>query len=298
MVKEQNLALNPTKISGICGRLMCCMAYEHATYRELWEHLPNPGSKIRAPQATYIVVGVDIKARSVRICGQGVREFEIPVNEFQAFKECVLRGDEWISENSTEQGVTQPSSAVHEISRGQRAESRPSVSSRGKLKSIKERMPSEDVGKMSVTPIEGEPGKEPASCSECDVADGTPGKAKRSRRRRKKGPRQEEGKEHVVSSNEHREEKGVSHKENQTRENVPERKKHPIPAEHPQRKQGAEHMERSSGKTSSSPDKEGEQRQKARRRRRPKRKPNVVPPSEEAGGESSSHAPKDTQNKG
>ena len=29
MVKEQNLALNPTKISGICGRLMCCMAYEH-----------------------------------------------------------------------------------------------------------------------------------------------------------------------------------------------------------------------------------------------------------------------------
>ena len=46
MAKEQNLALNPTKISGVCGRLMCCLAYEFPTYVELKKHLPKVGKHI------------------------------------------------------------------------------------------------------------------------------------------------------------------------------------------------------------------------------------------------------------
>jgi cell fate regulator YaaT (PSP1 superfamily) len=46
MAKEQNLALNPTKISGICGRLMCCLAYEYPTYIELKKNLPKVGKHI------------------------------------------------------------------------------------------------------------------------------------------------------------------------------------------------------------------------------------------------------------
>ncbi len=46
MAKEQNLALNPTKISGLCGRLMCCLAYEYPTYLELKKHLPKVGKHI------------------------------------------------------------------------------------------------------------------------------------------------------------------------------------------------------------------------------------------------------------
>jgi cell fate regulator YaaT (PSP1 superfamily) len=46
MAKEQNLALNPTKISGICGRLMCCLAYEFPTYLELKKDLPKVGKHI------------------------------------------------------------------------------------------------------------------------------------------------------------------------------------------------------------------------------------------------------------
>jgi len=46
MAKEQNLALNPTKISGICGRLMCCLAYEYPTYIELKKDLPKVGKHI------------------------------------------------------------------------------------------------------------------------------------------------------------------------------------------------------------------------------------------------------------
>ena len=46
MAKEQNLALNPTKISGICGRLMCCLAFEYSTYMELKKDLPKVGKHI------------------------------------------------------------------------------------------------------------------------------------------------------------------------------------------------------------------------------------------------------------
>ena len=44
MAKEQNLSLNPTKISGVCGRLMCCLNYEQSTYEETRKKLPKIGS--------------------------------------------------------------------------------------------------------------------------------------------------------------------------------------------------------------------------------------------------------------
>jgi len=47
MAKEQNLPLNPQKISGICGRLMCCLAYENQTYREINRSLPREGSTLQ-----------------------------------------------------------------------------------------------------------------------------------------------------------------------------------------------------------------------------------------------------------
>ena len=46
MAKEQNLSLNPTKISGVCGRLMCCLKYEEETYEELNGRLPNIGDYV------------------------------------------------------------------------------------------------------------------------------------------------------------------------------------------------------------------------------------------------------------
>ena len=46
MAKNQNIALNPTKINGVCGRLLCCLKYEDDTYKELKQELPNIGSKI------------------------------------------------------------------------------------------------------------------------------------------------------------------------------------------------------------------------------------------------------------
>ena len=49
MAKEQNLPLNPTKISGICGRLMCCLTYEYETYLQLKKDFPKVGKTIMSP---------------------------------------------------------------------------------------------------------------------------------------------------------------------------------------------------------------------------------------------------------
>jgi cell fate regulator YaaT (PSP1 superfamily) len=96
MVKEQNLALNPTKISGICGRLMCCMGYEHEAYRELWKGLPNPGSKIKTPKGNYLLMGADLKERAIRCRPPEGGEISVPVDRFEEFKEKVMAGEDWI----------------------------------------------------------------------------------------------------------------------------------------------------------------------------------------------------------
>ncbi len=95
MVKEQNLALNPAKISGICGRLMCCMAFEHDMYHELWKNLPNPGTKIKTPGANYILSGIDIRRESVRVFHPEKGELLVKVDDFEDFKACVQEGKTW-----------------------------------------------------------------------------------------------------------------------------------------------------------------------------------------------------------
>ena len=59
MAKEQGLPLNPTKISGVCGRLMCCLRYENEVYRCFNRSTPNLGSEVNVDGETYRVVGLD-----------------------------------------------------------------------------------------------------------------------------------------------------------------------------------------------------------------------------------------------
>ncbi len=57
MAKEQDLPLNPMKISGACGRLMCCLAYEGEQYKEMKEKMPKVGSRISTTMGEATVVG-------------------------------------------------------------------------------------------------------------------------------------------------------------------------------------------------------------------------------------------------
>ena len=56
MAKEQSLSLNPTKISGLCGRLMCCLKYEHEVYEELLTKMPQIGAIVDTPEGRGTVV--------------------------------------------------------------------------------------------------------------------------------------------------------------------------------------------------------------------------------------------------
>lgn len=60
MAKNQNLALNPSKINGACGRLLCCLAYEDEAYIEAAKKMPKIGDKIDTPAGEAQVVSVDI----------------------------------------------------------------------------------------------------------------------------------------------------------------------------------------------------------------------------------------------
>ncbi len=60
MAKEQNLALNPTKVSGVCGRLFCCLSYEIDTYNEIKRSLPKIGNKVKTADGNGKIVKVDI----------------------------------------------------------------------------------------------------------------------------------------------------------------------------------------------------------------------------------------------
>ena len=67
MAKEQNLSLNPTKISGICGRLMCCLNYEQSTYEYTRKRLPRVSSIIDTPFGRGEVVANSAVKESVRV---------------------------------------------------------------------------------------------------------------------------------------------------------------------------------------------------------------------------------------
>ena len=67
MAKVQNLSLNPTKISGICGRLMCCLKYENDVYLELKRGMPEPGERVKTPEGLGKVYDTNIFEDKVRV---------------------------------------------------------------------------------------------------------------------------------------------------------------------------------------------------------------------------------------
>ncbi len=74
MAKEQGLPLNPTKISGVCGRLMCCLRYENEVYRRFNRRVPGIGSEVNVDGESYRVVGLDAIGEKVVVqSGSGER---------------------------------------------------------------------------------------------------------------------------------------------------------------------------------------------------------------------------------
>ncbi|MDD5019086.1 MAG: stage 0 sporulation family protein [Candidatus Omnitrophica bacterium] len=67
MAKDQNLPLNPPKISGLCGRLMCCLSFEHKHYKEMCKGLPREGERVETAEGKGKVISVNILKRKASV---------------------------------------------------------------------------------------------------------------------------------------------------------------------------------------------------------------------------------------
>ena len=88
MAKTQNLSLNPTKISGVCGRLMCCLTNEEETYEELNSHLPSNGDHVTTPEGLKgTVQAVNVLRQQVKV----VVDLENDEKEVREYKAAELK---------------------------------------------------------------------------------------------------------------------------------------------------------------------------------------------------------------
>jgi cell fate regulator YaaT (PSP1 superfamily) len=81
MAKEQNLSLNPSKISGMCGRLMCCLAYEFDHYEKAKKDLPKVGKKVNTTYGTAKVIRQNIFRERMTVLLESGEEKEISYEE-------------------------------------------------------------------------------------------------------------------------------------------------------------------------------------------------------------------------
>lgn len=92
MAKAQNLSLNPGKISGLCGRLMCCLGYEIEYYEEAGKQLPKMGSEVITPDGKGVVAGLNMLKMEVRVksgdVNNGFTFKDYPVSALQFKKPC------------------------------------------------------------------------------------------------------------------------------------------------------------------------------------------------------------------
>jgi len=77
MAKEEGLSLNPTKISGLCGRLMCCLSYEYETYKVLSRGLPRQGEYIYTSEGKGKVIEVNVFKRKVTVELEDGKQIEL-----------------------------------------------------------------------------------------------------------------------------------------------------------------------------------------------------------------------------
>jgi cell fate regulator YaaT (PSP1 superfamily) len=83
MTKEQGLALDPSKISGVCGRLMCCLSYEYETYAELKKNLPKIGKKITTSQGVGKIKQVNVITCKITVELEDGRFVDIKADEYK-----------------------------------------------------------------------------------------------------------------------------------------------------------------------------------------------------------------------
>ncbi|GCE10248.1 PSP1 domain-containing protein [Tengunoibacter tsumagoiensis] len=79
MAKEQGLPLNPSKISGVCGRLMCCLSYENENYIQAKQQMPQIGTFLSTPSGSGKVIAINVPQNSVEVMLESGATIHVPV---------------------------------------------------------------------------------------------------------------------------------------------------------------------------------------------------------------------------
>jgi cell fate regulator YaaT (PSP1 superfamily) len=95
MAKEQDLPLNPSKLSGACGRLLCCLTYEYEQYREIKGGLPKVGSRISTPTGEARVLKINTPKETILLGIAGEPQpIEMPLDQFRLMYGTAIRPKE------------------------------------------------------------------------------------------------------------------------------------------------------------------------------------------------------------
>ncbi len=83
MAKEQGLSLDPDRVSGPCGRILCCIGYEYQTYEEMSKKLPPKGSRVTMGKVSGKVVGINPLRQTVTLdLGDG-QKTDVPITNLE-----------------------------------------------------------------------------------------------------------------------------------------------------------------------------------------------------------------------
>jgi len=86
MAKEQDLPLNPAKISGVCNRLLCCLTYEYSTYRRERKGMPKPGKRIKIGEEQFLVRRQNPLQQTILVIDQKGDSQLLTKEQWQAFE--------------------------------------------------------------------------------------------------------------------------------------------------------------------------------------------------------------------
>ena len=103
MAKEQSASLNPSKISGNCGRLMCCLKYEQEVYEEKMKKLPKVGAIVKIEEGEGTVVGLEVLKEAIKV--QIKKDDVVTYKTFKANEVKVIKNVAEKEENQTEEDL-------------------------------------------------------------------------------------------------------------------------------------------------------------------------------------------------
>jgi cell fate regulator YaaT (PSP1 superfamily) len=111
MAKEQGLPLNPMKISGVCGRLLCCLFYEHLLYRDMRGKMPREGQPVTTPMGPARVVGNNPLKETVVVELETQVTVELPLEDIKIVGPPITNNMETVNNNKEvaelkENGIT------------------------------------------------------------------------------------------------------------------------------------------------------------------------------------------------